>query len=79
MNKYVVAIISFFENEIKQFKVEGENEYQAVKKAMLEFSNNSKHEIEFQNSADYPKDIEGLHYYCNSGDMDFSVIEVKDF
>jgi len=78
MKNYVVAVISFFENEIKQFKIQSENEYEAVKKAMVEFTeteDGKKSELEYQNSDDYPKTIEELYY----DEMDFCVTEVKEF
>lgn len=63
MKKYVVAVISFFENDIKQFKVEAENEYDAVKKGILSFTKEEyrKSELEFQDSAEYPTDVNGLN------------------
>lgn len=78
MKNYVVALISFFENDIKQFKVEAENEYEAVKKGVLAFTNEEYRasEIEFQNSEDYPKNMEGLELFYNNADMDFSVMEI---
>lgn len=76
MKKYVVAIISFFDNEIKQFKIEAESEYEAVKKGMIEFTSEEhrQSEIDYQNSEDYPKNIEELYY----DEMDFCVTEVKE-
>lgn len=79
MNRYIVAIISFMENDIKQFIIDmAENPYEAVKKAMLEFTSDEykQSEIDFQNSEDYPKTIEEMNVYCANCDMDFSVIEV---
>ena len=78
MKNYVVAIISFFENKIKQFKVEAESEYEAVKKAMLEFTSEEyrQDEIDHQNSEYYPNTIEEMKGYFPSCDMDFSVIEI---
>lgn len=78
MKNYVVAIISFFENDIKQFKVSAENEYEAVKIGMVEFTKEEyrQSEIDFQNSEDYPKDVDGLSNYYINCDMDFSVIEI---
>ncbi len=35
MNKYVVAIINFFDNELKQFIIEAESDYEAFKEAMV--------------------------------------------
>lgn len=76
MKKYVVAIISFFDNEIKQFKIEAESEYEAVKKGMIEFTSEEhrQSEIDYQNSEYYPKNIEELYY----DEMDFCVTEVKE-
>lgn len=78
MKKYVVAVISFFDNDVQQFKVEAENEYEAVKKGVLAFSKEEyrEGELEFQNSEDYPKDMEGLEHLYNNAEMDFSVIEI---
>jgi hypothetical protein len=78
---YVVALISFFENEIKQFTIYAENEYDAVKKAMVEFTNDKykSEEIEFQLSEGYPKDILELTHYLSNSDMSFSVMEVGSF
>ena len=53
MKNYVVGIISMFDNDLKLFKVIAEDEYNAVKKAMVEFAGNEenqKHEIDWQNS-----------------------------
>lgn len=74
MKKYVVAIISLFENDLKQFKVEAENEYEAVKKGFLLYSDNNEHEIEWQKQPDYPKDIQGLYFAYE--EMPFSVTEI---
>ena len=38
MKNYVVGILSMFENDLKLFKVMAENEYEAVKKGMVEFT-----------------------------------------
>ncbi len=37
MNKYAVAILSFFENQNKIFIVEADNDVNAMKKALLDF------------------------------------------
>lgn len=63
-----------FENDLKLFKITAENEYKAVKKGMLEFSNNDENELNWQNSEDYPKDIEGL--YRAYEDIPFNIIEI---
>jgi|LakMenE01Jun11ns_1017448.scaffolds.fasta_scaffold8408314_1 hypothetical protein len=80
-NFYVVGLISFFDNDIKQFLIKAENKFEAVKKAMVEFTDDKykKSEIDFQESEDYPKEIEALNNYLGNGDMSFSVIEVGSF
>jgi hypothetical protein len=80
-NFYVVALISFFDNDIKQFEIKAESPYEAVKKGMLEMAS-EKHkqdEIDFQNSEDYPKTIEEMEEHFANCDMDFSVFEVGSF
>ncbi len=79
MKNYVVAIISFFENDIKQFKISADDEYQALKKALVDFHSDEeskKYEIDYQNSIDYPKTIKDLESYLNNGDMSSNVIEI---
>jgi hypothetical protein len=74
---YVVGILSMFENDLKLFKVTAENEYEAVKAGMMQFADTpeaQKAELEWQESAAYPKDLEGLHSAYE--DMPFAVIEV---
>jgi hypothetical protein len=80
MKNYVVGILSMFENNLKLFKVIAENEYEAVKKAMVDFWDKEEakqEEINWQNSEDYPKDIKGLDTIYD--EMAFSVIEVASF
>ena len=80
MKNYVVGILSMFENDLKLFKVVAENEYEAVKNGMVEFTDNpesKQHEIDWQNSEDYPTDLEGL--YSVYEEVPFSVIEVGSF
>ena len=80
MKNFVVGILSMFENELKLFKVTAENEYEAVKKGMIEFSHNEEskqNEIDWQNSEEYPIDLNGL--YSVYEDLPFSVVEVSAF
>ena len=80
MKKYIVGILSMFENDLKLFKIEAESDYEAVKKGMIEFSGdeeNRKYEIDWQNSNEYPKDLEGL--YSVYEEVPFNVIEVAEF
>lgn len=80
MKKFVVALISFFENDIKQFKIEAESDFEAVKKTLVEFAGpHRQSEIDYQNSEDYPKDINELEIHLNNCEIDFSVIEVTGF
>lgn len=77
MKNYVVGILSMFENDLKLFKVTAENEYDAVKKGMVEFSSDEESkqfELDWQNSEDYPKDLKGL--YSVYEEIPFNVVEV---
>jgi hypothetical protein len=79
MKNYVVGILSMFENDLKLFKVVAENEYEAVKKGMIEFTapKSKQAEIDWQNSPDYPTDLEGL---CSVyEEICFNVVEVGAF
>jgi len=80
MKKYIVSICSFFEYKIKSFEIEAENEYEAIKKGMIESSEKEsykKSEIGLQNRSDYPKTIEELRDLYD--EMEFAVIEVGSF
>ena len=81
MKKYVVGVLSFFENNIKLYKVEAENEYEAIKKAMVEFTPEKyrEEELEFQNSEDYPKTLEDLKSMLLGSDIVTSAIEINKF
>jgi hypothetical protein len=74
MKNYVVGIISLFENDLKLFKVTSVSEYEAVKEAMLKFSNNDEYEIAWQNDKDYPKDYSEL--YSAYEEIPFNIIEI---
>lgn len=77
MKNYVVGILSMFENDLKLFKVGARNEYEAVKKGMVEFCKDEQSkalEINWQNNQDYPKDFEGLSHIYE--DTPFDVIEI---
>jgi len=80
MKYFVVGVLSMFENDLKLFTVTADNEYEAVKKGMIEFcqtDESKKHEIDWQNSIDYPTDLKGL--YCVYEETPFAVIEVGSF
>ena len=77
MRNYVVGILSMFENDLKLFKITTESEYEAVKKAMIEFcddEDSKMNEIDWQNSDDYPKNIEEMISYYE--DVPFNIIEI---
>lgn len=77
MKNYVVGILSMFENDLKLFKITAENEYDAVKKGMVEFCSHEEskqYELDWQNSEDYPKDLKGL--YSVYEETPFNVVEV---
>lgn len=77
MKTYVVGILSFFENELKLFKIDAESKYDAVKIGMVKFydgGDGEKYELDFQASDEYPKDFEGL--YSVYEEIPFNVIEI---
>jgi len=78
MKNYVVAICSMFDNDVQQFKVSSENEYEAVKREMVEICEDDDErkngESQWQKSDDYPKDMKGLRKIYE--ELPFSVIEV---
>jgi hypothetical protein len=78
MKNYVVGILSMFENDLKLFKVEADNEYEALKKGMLEFTPDEykEHELEFQNGAICPPNFESLTGYYEVGEIITEVIEI---
>ena len=77
MKNYVVGILSLFENDLKLFKITAENNYEAVKKGMIEFCPDEEakqYEIDWQNSEQYPDNYEDLFYAYE--EIPFNVIEV---
>ena len=77
MKNYVVGICSMFENDVKLFAITAENKYEAVKKGMLEHSNNDVDELAWQASPDYPTDYDGLCTVYE--EIPFCVMEVGSF
>lgn len=77
MKKYAVAIANLFDNEVVIFIVEEENEYQALKKAMIESTNNEykQDEISWQEDLEYPKTFEDLISLLHNSDY---LIDVKE-
>ena len=77
MKNYVVGILSLFENDLKLFKIEADNKYDAAKKGLLEFCDDSvsrKYEQDWQDSPDYPSDYDEL---ANAyAEIPFNVIEI---
>ena len=80
MKNYVVAICCFLEPEIKLFKIQAENDYEAVKKGMLEYTPEKYKDdtIELMNSIDYPKDLKSLIAFYVEMELMFSVIELNN-
>lgn len=80
MNKtYVVALLSFFDNDIKQSLINAKSPYDAVKHAMLNFFDSEeakKDELEWQSSEDYPKTYGKLVEYLSNSEFAVSVIEI---
>lgn len=78
MKNYVVGILSMYENDLKLFKVEAEDKYEALKKGMLEFTPEEykEHELEFQNGAICPPNFESLTGYYEVGEIITNVMEI---
>ncbi|CAG5001676.1 hypothetical protein DYBT9275_02718 [Dyadobacter sp. CECT 9275] len=80
MKNYVVGIHAIFEHNLKLFTVTAENEYEAVKAAMVESCDSEEdkqYEIDHQNSDYYPDSYDELNNVYE--EMAFSVIEVGSF
>ena len=79
MKRFVVAIMSYFDNELEQYVINSESEYEAVKSSMLvywKFKGGLKDEENWQNLPDYPKTYEELKRALFDSDMNVSVIEI---
>jgi hypothetical protein len=62
---YCVAISNYFDGVIRQFIVYSKDDLDAVKQALLMScgKDNKQEEIDWQNSKEYPTDIESLKNY----------------
>ena len=80
MKNYVVGILdlSAYDLGLELFKVEAENEYDALKKGMLEFTPEEykEHELEFQNGAVCQPNFESLMDFYYGGEIIAEVIEI---
>lgn len=79
MKNYVVGYLSFFENDLKQFKITAESDYEAIKKAMVEACSDEEckqSEIDWQSDESYPKDTESLIDMLYNSDVAINVIEI---
>lgn len=79
MKNYAVGYLTFFENELKMFKVQAESEYEAIKKAMVEAATKEEYkqdEIEWQASEKYPNNLEDLIEMLYNSDVAVNAIEV---
>lgn len=78
MKNFVVGILSFFENDLKLFKITAENEYEAAKKGLIEFTDEEfkVSETTFQQADNYPKDYETLIDFYHNADHVINVIEI---
>ena len=78
MKNYVVGILSMYENDLKLFKVDAENKYEALKKGMVEYTpeENRHYEIEFQNGEVCPPNFESLTGYYEVGEIITNVMEI---
>jgi hypothetical protein len=79
MKNYAVGYLTFFENELKMFKVQAESEYEAIKKAMVEAATKEEYkqdELEWQASEKYPDNLEDLIEMLYNSDVAVNAIEV---
>lgn len=79
MKNYAVGYLTFFENELKMFKVQAESEYEAIKKAMVEAATKEEYkqdELEWQASEKYPDNLEDLIEMLYNSDVTVNAIEV---
>jgi hypothetical protein len=78
MKNYVVGILSMFENDLKLFKVEAEDKYEALKKGMVDYTSEEykQDEIEFQNGDVCPPNFKSLTDYYSVGELMTNVIEI---
>ena len=75
---FVVGILSLFDYELKLLKINAENEYEALKKGMIESSSEEykQEEIDWQKSEEYPKTYEQLVDMLYNSDMCVNVLEI---
>ena len=78
MKNYVVGILSMEDNDLKLFKVEAENKYDALKKGMMDFTPDEykEYELEFQNSEICAPNFESLTDFYFNGEIMTNVIEI---
>ena len=78
MKTFVVGILSLFDYELKLLKINAENEYEALKKGMIESSSEKykQEEIDWQKSKEYPKTYEQLVDMLYNSDMCVNVLEI---
>lgn len=78
MKNYVVGILSMYDNDLKLFKVEAEDKYDALKKGMVDFTSEEykEHEREFQNGVICPPNFESLTDYYAVGEIITNVMEI---
>ena len=75
---FVVGILSLFDHKLKLLKINAENEYEALKKGMIESCNEKykQEEINWQNSEEYPKNYKELVDLLFASDTCVNVIEI---
>jgi hypothetical protein len=71
---YCVAISNYFDGVIRQFIVYSKDDLDAVKQALLMScgKDNKQEEIDWQNSKEYPTDIESLKNYLGNAEITFT-------
>ncbi len=78
LKTFVVGILSLFDYDLKLLKINAENEYEALKKGMIESCSEKykQDEIDWQNSEEYPKTYHELVDLLYNSDMCVNVLEI---
>jgi len=69
MKTFVIGILSFFENENRLFKVTAENEVDAMKQALIEFTNPKYREDQIEWNKTIGNTVAEIQDACFNSDM----------
>jgi len=76
MKKYIVGYLNFFDNELRVYKIEANNEIESIAIARLLYNNIIINDENIQNELKYyPDNIDNLYEIASSGEWAFDIIE----